>query len=207
MRIIGGIAVAIGLALAGCSSTPPPAGNTGQQQPSPTAQSSRAPGPVVAPEPTTWALPADASAAARAAGLPMLGEEKLAVHYHAHLDIVINGTQIPVPASIGIDQARGLIAPLHTHEPDGIVHIESATDIPFTLGQLFTAWGQPLRADRVGPHAIAAGEVLRVFNNGKPVSGDPGALRLTGHAEVVIWVGPATVQPSVPATFRFPPGT
>jgi hypothetical protein len=136
----------------------------------------------------------------------MLGEEKLAVHYHAHLDVIVNGTPVPVPAGLGIDQFRQLIAPLHTHDDSGVVHIESATDVPFTLGQVFAEWGQPLRADRVGPVAVGAGTVLRVYRDGQPVTGDPAALRLGAHDEIVVWVGPTDQQPQVPANYAFPAG-
>jgi hypothetical protein len=186
-----------GIALAGCtSSAPAPQGSTANPPPTTGAVASS----------TDWLAPADASAAVRAAGLPMLGEEKLAVHYHAHLDVFVNGQPVPVPADIGIDEGRHLIAPLHTHDGSGVVHIESATDVPFTLGQVFAEWGQPLRADRVGPLTLTAGQTLRVFRNGKPVTGDPAALRLGAHDEIVVWVGAADQQPQVPASYAFPPG-
>src|SRR6266540_2088752 len=111
------------------------------------------------------------------AGGPMLGQEMLAVHYHAHLDVRIAGTPILVPAGLGIDVARQQISPLHTHDATGVVHIESQADIPYALGQLFIEWGQPLTAGQVGPHRPAPGEVLRVFRNGHPVTSDPAALR------------------------------
>jgi hypothetical protein len=193
------IAAAAALALAGCTGPagPGPAGTAttastaGTATPAPSTTASSQPPPAAG----SWGLPADASAAARAAGLPMLGEEKLTVHYHA-----------PVPADIGRDEARGLFAPLHTHNDTGVVHIESATDVPFTLGQLFTEWGQPLRSDQVGPVALGGGTVLRVYRNGGPVTGDPAALRLASHDEIVVWVGPAGQQPQVPASYDFPPG-
>jgi hypothetical protein len=126
---------------------------------------------------TRWDAPADAAAAAAQAGLPMLGQEMLAVHYHAHLDVRIAGTPILVPAGLGIDVARQQISPLHTHDATGVVHIESQADIPYALGQLFIEWGQPLTAGQVGPHRPAPGEVLRVFRNGHPVTSDAAALR------------------------------
>ncbi len=204
-------AVVAGFALAGCGGSPPAGSPPATQSPTasvtsgPTASSPQVAGPQVG-VPTDWKPPADASAAAKAAGLPMLGEEKLAVHYHAHLDVLVNGQHVPVPAGLGIDQARRLIAPLHTHDGSGVVHIESATDVPFTLGQVFTEWGQPLRADQVGPVKLSAGQVLRVFRNGKPVTGDPAALRLGAHDEIVVWVGPTDQQPQVPSSYSFPPG-
>lgn len=200
---------AAGLALAACGgSSTATSGPSKGASPAASAASGTAPaaGPQQGPVSTGWGAPADPSAAARAAGLPMLGEEKLAVHYHAHLDVIINGQPVPVPAELGVDEVKHLIAPLHTHDPSGVVHVESATDVPFTLGQVFTEWGQPLHADRVGPVAVGAGQVLRVYRNGQPVSGDPAALVLHGHDEIVVWVGPADQQPQVPSSYTFPAG-
>src|SRR5262245_1461789 len=56
-----------------------------------------------------FGLPSDASAAAAQAGLPMLGQEHLNVHYHAHLDLVVRGQAVTVPAFIGIDRAKSKI--------------------------------------------------------------------------------------------------
>lgn len=162
--------------------------------------------PATVPASRDWPLPADPSAAAAQAGLPMLGEEMLAVHYHAHLDIIIRGGQIQVPAHVGIDAARHRISPLHTHDTTGIVHIESGADIPFTLGQFFTEWGQPLSAAQVGPVTAGSGEVLRVYRDGAEVTGDPATLTLKAHDEIVVWLGPAGEQPRVPTEFRFPAG-
>jgi hypothetical protein len=163
--------------------------------------------PTSAPShPTTWDAPLDTSAAAEKAGLPMLGQEMLAVHYHAHLDVIVDGKRVTVPAQLGIDNIRQAISPLHTHDTTGIVHIESAKDIPFTLGQFFTEWGQPLTAQQVGPKTISSGEVLRVYRNGKPVAGDPAALKFQAHDEIAIWVGPSNATPNVPTAYKFPAG-
>ena len=158
-----------------------------------------------APPPSVWPLPDDPREAAKKAGLSMLDREMLDVHYHAHLDVVVRGVRVTVPAGIGIDARRGLISSLHTHDVTGIVHIESAEDIPFTLGQLFTERGQPLSATRVGPVTVVEGEQLRVYRNGDRVPGDPAKLKLTEHAQVVVWVGPAGAQPKVPTSYDFPP--
>ncbi|HET6214545.1 MAG TPA: hypothetical protein VFE14_16895 [Micromonosporaceae bacterium] len=155
--------------------------------------------------PTAWPLPADASAAAAKAGLQMLGEEKLTVHYHAHLDVIVRGNRIQVPAFIGIDRAKQKITALHTHDTSGIVHIESADDVPFTLGQVFTEWGQPLSTTQLGPVTAAAGEVVRVYRNGNQTS-DMGALRLAAHDEIVVWLGPSGSMPNVPKAYDFPAG-
>jgi hypothetical protein len=153
-----------------------------------------------------WPVPADASAAAEKAGLQMLGQEMLAVHYHAHLDVLINGGRVKVPPYIGIDLNKKSITALHTHDSSGIIHIESANDTPFTLGQVFTEWGQPLTATQVGQVKVPAGSELRVYRNGELADGDPNALKLNAHDEIEVWVGPTGDKPKVPSSFNFPQG-
>jgi len=177
--------------LGGCASA------TGSQQSAATAPTAAA---------QSWPLPADASAAAAKAGLPMLGQEMLAVHYHAHLDVQVDGVPITVPAGIGIDQARRRISPLHTHDTSGVIHIESARDIPYTLGQLFTEWGQPLTTHQVGPHRLTHGEVLRVYQNGHLVTANPATVRFAQHDEIAVWVGPASATPAGPSSYAFSRG-
>jgi hypothetical protein len=177
--------VASGLAACGKSGT---GGNTATQ-----------------PPPSVWPLPGDPEAAAQKAGLSMLDREMLAVHYHAHLDVLVRGVHVTVPAFIGIDTKQPAITALHTHDPTGIVHIESAEDIPFTLGQFFTEWGQPLSPTQVGPVKVAEGEIVRVYRNGQHMAGGPAAMRFTAHAEIVVWLGPASEQPRVPSAYSFPP--
>jgi tagatose-1,6-bisphosphate aldolase non-catalytic subunit AgaZ/GatZ len=212
MRAARAVTTVVALVLAGCAGTTPNTQRSAAAQPAPASPSASAPAATsaapasAAPVPGDWTPPADVAAAARNAGLAMLGEEKLTVHYHAHLDVIVDGRPVPVPAGLGIDETRHLIAPLHTHDGTGIVHIESATDVPFTLGQIFSEWGQPLRSDRVGPVTLAPGRELRVYRNGQPVSGDPAALRLGAHDEIAVWVGAPGQQPTVPTGYRFPPG-
>jgi hypothetical protein len=152
----------------------------------------------------SWGLAPDMSAAAKKAGLPMLGQEMLQVHYHAHLDVIVDGQPVTVPASIGIDQAQQTITALHTHDTSGILHIESANDAPFTLGQAFAEWGQPLTATQVGPVAVGADKAEHVFVNGKEIT-DPAAHVLKSHDEVAVWVGAKDAKPDVPASYAFPP--
>lgn len=187
------VAAATAFALAGC----------GGSTPAPVASAQTGAG---LPTTTAWPTPPDASVAASKAGLDMLGEEQLAVHYHVHLDVIVNDHAVPVPAFLGIDLRRQTISPLHTHDASGVVHIESAKDVPFTLGQVFTEWGQALRSDQVGPVTLGAGQELRVYRNGQRVTGDPAALRLKAHDEIVVWVGASSQQTSVPSSYAFPPG-
>jgi hypothetical protein len=154
-----------------------------------------------------WEAPADAVAAARDAGLEMHGKEMLTVHYHVHLDVIVDGKPVVVPANLGIQRSPRQYAALHTHDTTGIVHIESAADTPFVLRQVFTLWGKELSTTRVGPVALDTSRMLRVYRDHTVVDGDPGTLRLTQHAEIVVWIGPAGTQPQVPSNYAFPSGT
>jgi len=146
-----------------------------------------------------WAAPADASAAAAAAGLPMLGSEGTVEHIHAHVDVIINGRPEAVPSGVGIDRARRLISPLHTHDASGIVHIESPVKRAFSLGEFFAEWQVSLSADNIGALRAGDGKSLRVFVNGHLQTGNPAAITIGAHDEIAIVCGE-----TVPATYAFP---
>lgn len=151
-----------------------------------------------------WPAPQDASAAAKRAGLPVYGEEKLEVHYHAHLDVYVDGRHVLVPAGIGIDERRQRISPLHTHDTSGVVHVEAPKPRPFTLGQVFTEWGVPFSASRLGQFHASPGHPLAVYVNGEKATGDPGKVRLAPHQEIAVVYGKAPTP--LPTSYDFPPG-
>jgi hypothetical protein len=143
----------------------------------------------------------------RAIGVPPLSAmEGTAVHIHQHLDLYVDGRKVTVPAGIGIDPAVGF-APLHTHDPSGVLHVESPTVRTYTLGQFFDVWGVRFGAGCLGGYCAGGGRELRVFVDGKPVRGDPAALTLEPHQEIVVASGTVAELPSpVPSTYQFPPG-
>lgn len=153
-----------------------------------------------------WSRNPDQSSTALKAGLPMLGSEMLQVHYHAHLDVIVDGKPVTVPQYVGIDENAQTITALHTHDTSGVVHIESAKDVPFKLGQFFTEWGQPMTATQIGPVALGTDKALHVFVNGKEVAGDPAQYVLKAHDEIAVWVGAKDQTPQVPSSYDFPPG-
>jgi hypothetical protein len=138
-------------------------------------------------------------------GIPCQGVEKLAFHIHAHLAIFVNGKQRQVPFGIGIGPPlRGQNFPagpfvtsgscfawLHTHQADGIIHMEAPKQVSFTLGEFFDLWGQKLSATRVGP---AHGNVTALVN-GKVRSGNPRAIPLAAHEQIQLDVGSPVVGP------------
>jgi hypothetical protein len=154
-------------------------------------------------------LPADARPYIAAAGLSALGQEQLEVHYHAHLDIIANGKKVTVPPGVGfvIQQGRATgLTVLHTHDPSGIVHIESASNDTFTLGQFFTEWGVALDANQVGGFETDATHVLRAYVNGRRLHGDPATIQLEPHLEIALWYGPSGTKAKVPKSYGFPEG-
>ena len=136
----------------------------------------------------------------RLLGLHALGQEGAAVHLHAHLDVYVKGRHVTVPAGVGIDARSRFITELHTHDPSGILHVESPTQRTFVLGQFFGEWGVRLSSRCVGRYC----GTVRWWVNGKKRTGDPAALVLRSHQEIVVVFGPAPFQ--LPRSYAFPLG-
>jgi hypothetical protein len=153
-------------------------------------------------------LPSDARADIAAAGLTPESAETTAVHYHAHLDVIVNGEAVTVPAEVGYVFSDGKptgITALHTHDTSGVIHIESPANTPYTLGQFFTEWGVALSANRVGGLVAAGKDGLHVYVDGKPFTADPAGIVLAPHQEIVLWYGGSAPQ-NPRATYAFPAG-
>jgi hypothetical protein len=167
-----------------------------------------------------WAAPSNAMELTRAAGLQPETKEFLEFHVHAHLDIFLDGQPVLVPSGIGINiQDPGVttfpesdgsfsyggvrtpcaspcISPLHTHWTFGVLHTESATTVPNTLGQFFIQWAVKLTETCVGEHCSPL-ESVAFYVNGKPYAGDPTAIELADKTEIAIVIGtPPAVIPS-----------
>ncbi|WP_327065388.1 hypothetical protein [Kitasatospora sp. NBC_01302] len=155
-----------------------------------------------------WEAPADPAAAVTAAGLPMLGSEGTVEHIHAHLDIYLDGRAVAVPALVGIDEGAQRISPLHTHDTSGVIHIESPVRADFTLGQFMTEWQVSLAADHLGGARTDAAHTLTAYVNGRPVTGDPAAIKLGAHDEIALVYGTSTenAQVSAPSGYAWPSG-
>jgi len=230
VRDVSAIVVLLLVVLAGCSSkhksaTAPP--QTAQPTATATAPSPdptyTSPPPVLpvpgstvtlTTAPPPWppqAVVANGAASAAyvaAAGLPY-AEEMLSVHYHAHLDIVVDGKAVEVPPYLGFvasgQKVLGL-APLHTHDGSGVIHIENSVPAQFVLGQVFVEWGVRFTPTCVGGFCADSGHELAVFVNGKRVTGDPTRIVLTKHEEIAVEYGLAGKLPSPPASYHFPNG-
>ncbi|CPT96399.1 Uncharacterised protein [Mycobacteroides abscessus subsp. abscessus] len=153
-----------------------------------------------------WPAPSDASATADAAGLPMARMEGTIEHIHAHLDVLIDGQPVPVPANIGVDTRRGTMTALHTHDTSGLIHIESPVARPFSLGELFTEWDLSLAADHIGGLRTGGGKQLRVLVNGVVHPGNPAAITIGAHDQIAVVYGVPQPGEAIPASYPFPAG-
>jgi hypothetical protein len=147
------------------------------------------------PSPSPTAAPLTAATGQPVGGIQCQTSEQLVYHVHAHLAIFGDGQPRTVPAGIGIPGS--CIYWLHTHDTDGIVHIESPDQRTYTLGNFFDIWGQPLSATQV------AGDrgTVTAYVNGQRYTGDPRSIPLTAHALIQLNVG----SDVAPKPYTFPP--
>ena len=140
-------------------------------------------------------------------GIQCQSNEQLAVHYHAHLDILVDGQPALLPAGIGIDTPDQCLYWVHTHASDGVIHIEapkSSATRKFTLGDFFDLWKKRLDTTHVGDTALTRDQKLVMFVDGKPYTGDPRKIVLGAHTLVTLEITPPEVNP--PPSFTFPSG-
>ncbi len=113
--------------------------------------------------------------------------------FGVHVELFAHRQVILLPGGIGVAPPRawsdGVVTggrcsyPLRTTDPTGLIRVAHGRRT--TLGDLFAIWGRPLGARRLlGFH----GEV-RVYLGGRRMLGDPRAVPLTRHAEIVLEVG------------------
>lgn len=105
------------------------------------------------------------------------GPAQMVLHWHAELRISIDGGDVPIPANVGIDprlwQDRSLdrygmtgMAPLHTHDASGTIHIESTVVRDYTLEDFFRIWGETFDATQVLGHPARPGHRVWIVVDG-----------------------------------------
>ncbi|HEY1368564.1 MAG TPA: hypothetical protein VGF23_15695 [Gaiellaceae bacterium] len=179
-----------------------------------------------APKPKTgappWKAPANPIVRTKQAGLKPELFEHLEYHVHSHLDIFVNGKKIKIPAGIGINTndpgvhqgvlpdgsigyggiqqcAHPCISPLHTHADLGLLHTETSTPKPNTLGQFFVEWNVRLSPRCVGGYCKP--DSILFYVKGKRYKGDPRQILLADKTEIAIVIGtpPETIPKKFPA--------
>jgi hypothetical protein len=128
-------------------------------------------------------------------GISCDAQEGQRIHIHQHLVIFDHGKPLNIPPNVGQPAGRRCIYWLHTHTPDGIIHIEAPKDRSFTLGDFFKVWGQPISRTQAASAKATAKTPLKIWVNGKPYTGDPAKISLLAHTDIVIQAGPPFVTP------------
>jgi hypothetical protein len=157
------------------------------------------------PAPVLIGNGAQSAAYVASAGLPYAAE-MLRVHYHAHIDINVDGKAVQVPQFLGwvVANQKVYLAPLHTHDASGIIHIENSVPATFVLGQVFAEWGVRFTPTCMGAYCSGAGHELAFFVDGKRYTGDPTRIVLTKHAEIAIEYAASGHLPTPPSSYTFP---
>jgi hypothetical protein len=139
----------------------------------------------------------------KVAGLDVLSQEGTVMHIHQHLDLLINGQVVKIPADIGI--GTDFISPIHTHDEENILHVESPVVKNFTLGQFFREWGINFTDQCIGSNCVGNGKKIFIAINGAPVL-DAVNYVLKEHDEIEIWYGPMNQMPIIIRSYDFPAG-
>ncbi|TSC75536.1 MAG: hypothetical protein G01um101430_378 [Parcubacteria group bacterium Gr01-1014_30] len=90
------------------------------------------------------------------------------IHWHPELKIKILGEYQEIPANIGI----GIVhQTLHTHDPDGIIHIEPTglvRENDIKLGRFFEIWGKTFNESCIFEYCSGPQGQVKMFVNGEP---------------------------------------
>ena len=165
----------------------------------------------------SWTLPSDPMGLARQAGLTPDVKEYVDYHVHAHLDVFVNGAPVEIPGGIGIETTdpavkkfgteyggipeegceQACISPLHTHDVDGVIHVEAPSVAEFTLGQFFEEMAVRLDASCVDDYCAPDTPVM-VYVDGQLQSGNPADIVFRDLQEIAIVIGtpPAVIPDS-----------
>jgi hypothetical protein len=124
-------------------------------------------------------------------GISCAGMEYAAEHIHSHLELFDRGRSVTIPAGVGIENNARCLYWVHTHTADGYIHIEAPVKQPYTLGQFFDIWGQPLSWTQAASLSASHGGRLSIWVNGAAWHGrDPRAIVLRDHETIVVQNGP-----------------
>jgi hypothetical protein len=129
-------------------------------------------------------------------GIPCQQMEGTVEHIHQHVQIFDHGKPVPIPDDVGRPIVGQCFYWIHTHTPDGIIHVESPAFRTFTLANLFDIWGQPLTRTDVAGAKPKKNERIVAWVDGSRYAADPRTIELTQHRDITIEVGPPYAKPA-----------
>jgi hypothetical protein len=168
--------------------------------------------------PAPWPAPDHEIERTIAAGIPVYTSESLFYHVHAHLDVLVDGQSVTVPAGLGISEslprqqyqgqlivsaprqpcATPCIAALHTHDETGVLHTESDKRRANTLGEVFAEWGVRFDGTCIGGYCMPQTPIA-VYVDGAKLTTDPRLIELTDGKEIAVVIG--TPPAAIPKNF------
>jgi hypothetical protein len=94
----------------------------------------------------------------------------MVLHIHPNLTLIVDGSPSSVPENIGIDAPLwkdhsldkfGMtgMAPIHTHDSSGVIHVESNINRSYTFDEFLDIWGLDLND-----------KTIKISADGKPVN-------------------------------------
>ncbi len=92
------------------------------------------------------------------------GHQNIALHWHAKLDIIIDGEPISIPGNIGV--GTSYMRPIHTHDSSGELHIEGPCQRDFTLGDFFDIWEKTFNEECILDSCVDENHTLTLYVNG-----------------------------------------
>ena len=104
-----------------------------------------------------------------------------AASFAVHIELFARRQVVIVPPGIGVGP-HGCTYPLSTTAPTGVVRVARRGS---TLGDLFRIWGRRLTSSVL----LTFRGRVSVFVGGRRWRGEPQAVRLTRHAQIVLEVG------------------
>jgi hypothetical protein len=129
-----------------------------------------------------------------------------------HLEVFVNRFDVVIPAGIGMAPPHAVDGayitnarcsyPIRTTDPTGMIELDAAFASHATLGDFFTAWGQPLSPTRLLSFTAKGSDRVAVYIDGKRWRGDPREVPLTRHSALLMQLG-GYVAPRL--EYGFPP--
>ena len=123
------------------------------------------------------------------------------IHWHPQFTVTIDGQAVTIPTNIGIDpslwvdhslDAYGMsgMAPLHTHDTFGTIHVESNVARDYTLAEFFRIWGQTFDNQELLGHPAQPGHAVSMVVDGRTM-GLTDSVVLKDGMRIALVCGPA----------------
>ena len=84
-------------------------------------------------------------------------------HIHPELKIFVDGVEEALPAEIGLTLTQHRA--IHTHETDGVIHVEAQDTRDYTLGNFFSVWGKTIAREGYDVQMLVDGSPSTKYEN------------------------------------------